>query len=376
MILAIVVFIFILSFLVIIHEFAHFILAKKMGVKVEEFGIGYPPAVWKKRIGETLYSINIIPIGGFVKLYGEEGESSIKEERSFASKSPLQRAVIITGGVAMNFLVAVIIFYFMLWSSGFSSQIPLIFDYKFPFGEQRNSPMIIGVAKDSPADYAGLRSQDLIVEGNGMQFKNSREFIEFIDENKGKEVTLVVKNLISGKTRQVKAIPRVNPPKNEGALGVAIDDISEISYQKPWEKLTAGFLHSLNLSHYSLVGLGYYVKVSLSQRNVEPLASSVVGPVGILALTRITLQEGIYQIVLLIALVSLALCIVNILPIPPLDGGRLVFIFSEAITGKRVSPKIEERVQQIGMIFFIILFILVTSKDIFQFKDILFKGLF
>lgn len=376
MIFAFIIFLFILSFLILVHEAGHFILAKKIGVKVEEFGIGYPPAIWKKKIGETFYSINIIPLGGFVKLYEEEGESAMKEEGSFISKNPLQRAVIITGGVAMNFLVAVAIFYFILASSGFSFQMPLIFDYKFPLGEQRNLPMIVGVAKDSPAEHAGLRSRDIIVKGDGIRFKNSREFIGFVNRNKEKEITLVVKNLISGKTRQVKVVPRVSPPKNEGPLGVAINDISQINYQEPWEKLTAGFLHSLNLSHYSLVGLGHYIKVSFSQKNIEPLASSVVGPVGILALTRITLQEGIYQIVLLLALISLALCIVNILPIPPLDGGRLVFVLSEVITGKRVSPRIEEKVQQIGMAFFVILFILVTSKDIFQFKDILFKGLF
>jgi len=375
MIFAFIIFLFILSFLIFIHEFGHFILAKKLGVRVEEFGIGYPPAIWKKKIGETFYSINLVPVGGFVKLYGEEDRRLIKEKSSFISKRPLERAVIISGGVAMNFLVAVLIFYFLLATSGFFAHVPLLFGYKFPFGEQRNLPMIIGIAKDSPAQEVGLRSNDLIIKGNGIEFEGSQSFINFIDNNRGKEVILLIKNISDNQLREVKVVPRLNPPPNEGALGVAIADIIQISYQKPWEKLTAGFIHSLNLSHYSLIGLAHYIKLSFFKKEIEPLASSVVGPVGILALTKITLQEGIYQLVLLVGLISLALCIVNILPIPPLDGGRLLFVFSEMVIGRRIKPSIEQRAQQIGIVFFILLFILITSKDIFQFKDILFKGL-
>ena len=178
MILAIIVFILILGFLVFIHEFGHFICAKKLGVRVEEFGIGYPPAIWKKKKGETVYSINLIPLGGFTKLYGEEGEEGVKDPRSFASKSHLEKAIIIMGGVAMNFLLVVIIFYFLLGMSGFTSHLPLIFDYKFPLGTQQNFPMILGVAEDSPAEKAGLEFEDIIIKGNGTEFKDSNQLIE------------------------------------------------------------------------------------------------------------------------------------------------------------------------------------------------------
>ncbi|MCD6550166.1 site-2 protease family protein [bacterium] len=372
MLLTIIVFLFVLGFLVFVHEFGHFILAKKLGVKVEEFGIGYPPALWKVKRGETVYSINAIPIGGFVKLYGEEGNKLIGDPRSFVSKPPLKRALIVIAGVAMNFIIASLIFYFLLSLSHFTVQIPLIFDYQFPFGKQVDYPMIVGIAPNSPAQKSGILPQDIVISGNNIKFRNSEELIRFINEHRGKEVVFLVKNLSDNKVREIRAVPRQNPPKGEGALGIAINDVAQISYRKWWEKPVSGFLHSLNLAHYSLIGLGYYIKTSFIKKAIEPLASSMVGPVGILALTKLTLQEGILQIIFLVAIISLALSIANLLPIPPLDGGRLVFILAEAITGKRVSADLEEKVQKIGMIFFLILFILVTSKDLWQFKDILF----
>jgi len=125
--------------------------------------------------------------------------------------------------------------------------------------------------------------------------------------------------------------------------------------------------------HYSFKGLGHYVKASLTTRDIEPLASSVTGPVGILALTKLSVEAGFTQVIFLVAIISLALAMVNIFPIPPLDGGRFVFILFESVTGKRIPLKIERITQNIGLAIFIILFILVTSKDLFQFKDILFK---
>jgi len=375
MILAIIVFILILGFLIFIHEFGHFITAKKLGVKVEEFGIGYPPAIWKKKRGETVYSINIIPFGGFTKLYGEEGEEHKKDSRSFVSRPPWQRAIMIISGVAMNFLLAVIIFYFLLASSGFQTKLPLIFDYEFPFGTQKNVPMILGIAEDSPAEEAGLKFEDVILKGNGVDIADYEQLIEFIEVNKGEEIVLTIESA-NNEIREVKVVPRINPPENQGAVGIAIRDVAEIGYNELWQKPFTGFLHSLNLTHYSLVGLGYYIKTSLVEREVEPLATSVVGPVGILAITKLTIQEGLSQIFFLLAVFSLALFILNILPIPPLDGGILVFIGYEALTKKRVPLKIMKRAQEIGVVFFIILFILVTSKDLFQFKDVLFKGIF
>jgi regulator of sigma E protease len=376
MIITFIVFILILGFLIFVHEFGHFILAKKLDVKVEEFGIGFPPAIWKKKIGETVYSINAIPLGGFNKLLGEGKEKHSENPRSFSAKSPQKRAIIVLGGVAMNFLVASIIFYFLLASSSFQSNFPLIFDYSFPFGEQKNlSPMVSYVGEGSPAEEAGIEIGDFIIEGDGTKFENTTHLIIFLS-TKSEGTTLVVEKAHTNEIKEVSLIPRENPPEGEGAVGIGLMDTTNLSYNKPLNKLTSGFIHSLNIAHYSLVGLNHYVRLSFTQRDIEPLAGSVTGPVGIFAITKLSVEAGFNEVIFLIAIISIALFLMNSLPIPPLDGGSFAFLLFEMVTGKRVPKKIEAISQQVGIIFFIALFLLVTFKDLLQFGDILFKGLF
>ncbi len=374
MILAIIIFIFILGFLVFIHELGHFIVAKKSGIKVEEFGIGFPPRILTKKKGETTYSINIIPIGGFVKLYGEDevDKKCLTDPRSFAAKPLWIRSLVISAGVVMNFLLASLIFYFLLGMSGFTSQQFLIFDYQFPFGKQENFPLILVVDKESPAAKVGLSPKTIVLSGNRIRFESLEEFILFTDENKGEKVLLEVKDMTTQEVRKVSVIPRVDSPEGEGPLGVGLGEIAEIRYKTVLEKATVGFLHALNLGHYSVVSLGHLIKISFEQETIKPLSSAVVGPVGILAVTRITLKGGIIAILNLMALISLALAIVNILPFPALDGGRLVFMGFEGLTKKKIPLKIERNINLVGFALLILLLVLVTYKDIVQFKDILF----
>ncbi len=374
MILAIIVFIFILGFLVFIHELGHFIVAKKSGIKIEEFGIGFPPRIWGKKKGETIYSINAIPIGGFVKLYGEDkvDEKYLANPLSFTAKPLWIRSLVISAGVVMNFLVAVIIFYFLLANSGFTNQQYLLFDYKFPFGEQQNFPFISLIAENSPAEKAGLKPNSIIINGNGIRFGSSKQFVQFINENKGEEVFLEVKSLSTKEVKKVNVVPRIDSPEGQGALGVGLGDIAEIRYETIVEKTAVGFLHALDLTHYSIVSLGHLIKISFEQRTIKPLSSSVAGPVGILAITKITLKGGIIAILNLMALISLALAMVNILPFPALDGGRLALMGFEGLTKKKISLKIERNINLIGFVLLIMLLILVTYKDIVQFKDVLF----
>ncbi len=384
MFLSIIVFVLILSFLVLSHEFGHYITAKKSGVKVEEFGIGYPPRIFGVKKGETIYSINAIPFGGFNRLLGEDetDEKYLKDPRSFNSKSILKRALIVSAGVLMNFLVAVVIFYFLLAFSGFSSQQYLIFDYHFPFGEQQNFPLISFVAKNSPAEKAGIKQKDIVLSGaliplkqakNIVKFKNANQFVGFVNDNKGKELFLDVKGLDSKKVRELSIVPRVSPPPGEGPIGVGLGNMAEVKYKSVPEKIMSGFLHSFNLSHYSMVALGYLIESSFKESSIKPLTSGVVGPVGILAITEITLKAGIVAVLNLIALFSLALALMNILPFPALDGGRLFFIAIEGIFKKRVPLSIERKINLIGFLILVLLLVVVTYKDIIQFKDILFK---
>ena len=267
----------------------------------------------------------------------------------------------------MNFLLAVVIFYFLLGANGFQFQTQLIFDYKFPFGNQENFPPLISyIAKDSPAEKIGLEAGDMVIKGNDNDFKSSDELIGFINKKKGEEITLTVKKESDSRIQEIKITPRINPPEGEGSLGIALADVTAIKYEGFFNKVTSGFLHSFNFMHYSLFGLNYFIQTSLAERNIEPIASSVAGPVGILVLTKATIQMGIQQVFLLIAIISLALAMFNILPIPALDGGRLVFLFLESIRGKPINPKLEQKIINISFMVLIGIVILVTIKDVIK----------
>ena len=367
MFLAIIVFILILSFLIFVHEFGHFICAKATGVKVEEFCIGFPPRIWKKQKGETLYSIGLIPFGGFNKIYGEIETKKTKDSKSFSSKPIRIRALITVGGVAMNVLLAVIIFYFLLGFSGFQSYQSLIFDYQFPFGRQENVIIIGDVVQNSPAEEQGIEIRDIIIRANGTEFENSKEFVSFIEENKGKEVNLCLENFSTQETKNVTVIPRLEPPEKEGPLGIALGDIAKISYSTVLEKSSVGFLHSFNILHYSFFGLGHIIKISFQEKALEPLKSSVAGPVGILHFTELTIEAGIGAVISLLAIISLALALFNILPIPALDGGKLLFLGIEVIIRKPFPQKIEEKITVFFFALLILLMIAVTINDIQRF---------
>jgi len=373
MLLAFIIFILIFSFLIISHELGHFLVAKKLGIKVEEFGLGYPPMIFGKKFGDTVYSINWIPFGGFVKIYGEEpDEENTKDSKSFASRPPLQKAAVLLAGVTANFLVAIIIFYFLLGFNGFQTYQSQFFDYEFPFGQQENFPAISAVIDNSPADLAGIKPFDLVLMGNGEKLANSDDVIFFINEHKGEEISLLLKNIHTKEERLVEVVPRLNPPEDEGATGIALSDVSRLKYESSGEKIFSGILHTTNLGHFSFCAMGNLIKTSIAEKDIKPLSRSVSGPVGILVFTKLSMDGGIWQIFYLIAAISLALGTINILPIPAADGGRLVFVLYEAIFRKRAPAKLERRVNLVGFFILIILLFLVTFKDIVQFKDILF----
>lgn len=373
----IIVFIFILGFLIIAHELGHFLTAKKAGVGVEEFGIGFPPRIWKKKKGETIYSINAIPIGGFVKLFDEEG---IKEEegispRSFYKKSPGVKIGVIAAGAIANFLIATIIFYFLLIQGGFSFNLGLFsdYDYRFPFGEQENFVAISAVLENSPAGEAGIKPSSLIISANQEKFENTESFIRFIDQNRGKKISLELKDLITEEEKTFEVVPRQDPPEKEGALGISLTRMTQLKYVRFVDKITSGFLHSFNFAHLTLSSFGHLIGESVKERDVEPITSAVVGPIGILALTKITVEAGIIEVLTLMAFISLALAVVNFFPIPALDGGKILLIVIETLTRKKIPLKVEHNINLAGFIFLIGIMILVAYKDIIQFGEFIFK---
>ena len=362
---ALIVFLFILSFLVFVHEFGHFIVAKRAGMLVEEFGFGYPPRIWSKKVKETTYSINALPFGGFVRIKDEENPEHRKASRGYYSAKPWQKTKMLLAGVIMNLLVGILLYYIILAGQGFKFYLPSINNHQFLFGQQQSFPTVSQVLDESVASKAGLKPYDAIISSGNLAFKDAKELQDFIKQNANKEIAFDVKNVISGEQKQVKIVPAEKD--GQGFIGVGLALLSEIKYATPVQKTFSGVLHSIGILDYSLRVLWDMIKMSFVQGTMGPLANSVVGPVGILAFTDITLSGGIWQILNLIAMLSLGFALVNVLPIPAADGGKMLFVIYEAIFKKQAPEKFERNFNIVGNIFIIVLSVIIAIKDLFQF---------
>lgn len=359
MLVTILAFIIILSVLVIVHELGHFLVAKKLGIKVEEFGVGFPPRAWSKKIGETVYSINWLPVGGFVKLYGEDaaGGGSIKVkdqksniedqagvERAYYARPLWQRMVVVIAGVVMNVILAIVLISFLFATQG----VPL----------PSENIIVTEVSHNSPAEIAGLRKDDRILRINNREIKTTELFISETKKLKGQEVTLIVKR--GDQKFSTKLIPRVNAPKNQGAMGVAISNIEVKKYS--W--LEAPFFGTMEAAKFSWMiasGLGSMVS-DFVLHGTKP--QGVAGPIGVAQLTGEAVRAGWFAVLWFMSLLSLNLAVLNILPIPALDGGRFFFMIVEMLTGKKVSPKYEAYAHGVGLVLLLGLMAVITVLDL------------
>lgn len=385
LVITILVFLAILSVLVLIHEAGHFFVAKKLGIKVEEFGFGFPPKAFGIKRGETEYSVNWLPIGGFVKLYGEDEAGGGKVgkhheitkdlKRAFFTRSVGQRAAVVIAGVVMNALLAILIFYIFLGLSGFKTQLPLLSNFSF-FGvtqQNVNEIIISGVSKGSPADKAGITVPSRVISVNGKSVKSGKALVSEINAEKGKNITLVWEDVQTKEVKTTTLTPRINPPKNQGALGIGFFGIAtaQLSYDTPVEKIFSGITYPGNLLVYNLVVMKDLIAVSFEKKSVEPVSQGFSGPVGIGSIVGSILgiengKEKIMQLLNLAGILSISLAFFNILPIPALDGGRLLFVLIEGATGRKVNQRIEGMIHSVGMAVLLTLILLVTFKDIGQ----------
>ena len=339
-------FLLVLSILVLVHELGHFIVARLAGVWVEEFGFGIPPRIVGKKIGNTIYSINLLPFGGFVRLHGESSDQGIKKpKKAFLNKSKVQRLGILLAGVAMNFLLAVVAFGIVYSLTG----VP----------RESKNVKIVDIAAGSPAQISGLVVGDVVRKVGSEEVETTQEFIALIEQEKGNKVQIEID---SGK--KIIVSPRENPPEGEGPLGVAISTM-EIYFppiwQRPFYGAYYGFKDSFAWSKTVLNGLGSIVQ-DASQGKVS---KDVSGFVGILAIIDNIVKTGnIWDMFNLIGIISINLAVLNILPFPALDGGRLLFIIIEAIFGKKVAPKLESVIHGVGMIILLGLMLAITFKDV------------
>lgn len=375
-IISILVFLLILTVIVFIHELGHFLAAKKFKVRVEEFAIGMPPRAISKRIGETEYTFNWLPIGGYVKLKGEDyNDYSPKDPNNLINKTPLQKGIIIVAGVFMNFLLSIIIFYVLLAAKGFKTDpILLVNDYSFAFGKSINLPSIVTfIQKDSPAEKAGIKFGDRIVklesEGKVISPESIEEAKAFYKDKQNKEVKIYTINIQTNESKTYTLIPTYMEKIKQAGIGVGLNNAVIVSYEGI-DKVLAGVLHGINLTLYSFDMLKNLISASFAQKDLSIVGEGVSGPIGVYGAVKAVIDTGGAKVVLalleLSALISLSLGIMNLLPIPALDGGRLMFIIYEGITGKRVKENIEAKLIQYGFFFLIALIILITFKDIWQ----------
>ena len=373
---ALIIFLIVLSLLVFIHELGHFTLAKKFGVKVDEFGMGIPPRAWAKKVGETIYSLNWLPIGGFVKIKGEDfSDYDPKDKTNFMNKKPWQKGLILLAGIIMNAAFAVLLFYFVLGLNGWKSQPILLMDknFKFPFAKVVETPNIVTFVGDkSPAENAGIKFGDQIasVSYNGESFypKNIDELKGFLEDKENVPVDVSVKNINTGEESILAVTPEFSEQAHQPALGVGLDSSLQLDYTSTSDKIFAGFEHSVNIMVYSFSMLKNMISTAVETGDSSQVAQGVSGPVGIFAVFQAVLTDGGSRTFLalldLTALLSISLAVMNLLPFPALDGGRLVFVIYEWVRGKPFPQKYESMVHQVGFIFLIGLIVLITFKDI------------
>ena len=416
--LTIIAFVLILSFLIFVHELGHFLTAKKAGVVVEEFAIGFPPRlvkVWqdigqitingydyligrRTRIPKNLqvgsrvrletisrpdgrqeiskievltadgdeaedidpadliveayqkpteYSINWIPFGGYVKMLGEEDPTA---PGSFASKSKRARFIVLAAGAGMNLITAVLTFTLM-----FLTGTP----------EAVGPTLVVDVAPNSPAEEAGLHPNDIIKQVDGLEVANSGELVDYINAHRGQEIILLVQR--GSIERGLSLTPRLNPPPGEGAIGIMI---STSTTSQRITKFSLG--ESLQMGTRATVGMvvqTFAIPIAVIRNVIPAEQARPVGPYGIYSLTDSAVDTSvevgvIYPLLLLTAILSTALAVTNLLPLPALDGGRILFILVEAIRGKRISPEKEGAIHFIGLALLLTLMVVISYNDV------------
>ncbi|MFC1906386.1 RIP metalloprotease [Chloroflexota bacterium] len=327
--------------LILAHELGHFITAKVFGVKVEEFGLGFPPRLLSVRRGETRYSLNAVPLGGFVKMAGEEDP---KVPGSLASKGVGTRLLVLSAGSLMNLLLPLLLFSiaFMIPHSLLIEQV-----------------MIAGLDSDSPAARAGIEPGDTILSVNEKPVDNLGDLHRYIQLNLGKETTILIKHSDST-TENIQVIPRWKPPEGEGAIGIVVTTANPTVFRQSepfWRAIPSGV--STCIETFVLFKNGVISMI------IGTIPVEVAGPIGIAQVTGEVAKAGIGPLLEFSAFLSTNLAIINLFPLPALDGGRMAFVLLEGIRrGKRISPKREGLIHAIGFAMLIAAFLVITYQDI------------
>ncbi len=339
--LTIISFLSMLILLVFVHEFGHFITAKLAKVKVEEFGIGFPPRLFSFRRGGTTYSLNAVPLGGFTKMAGEE-DTTVPD--GLASKSIPVRILVLTAGSLMNIVLPIVLISASLM---------------IPHNVVIEEVYIQEVAPNSPAQAAGIEPGDRLISINDRPVNNRGDVVYLIQLHLGSEVRMLVQKS-DGSQQEVSVVPRWKPPEGQGATGIMLTATNTATRHQAypfWRAIPHSFVHC-----WEILILFKNEVISWIVRGTSP---QLTGPIGIAGLTGQVAKAGLSPLLEFTALISINLAIINLFPFPGLDGGRLIFVFLEWVRrGKKISPKKEGLIHLIGLAVLLALIVIVSYYDI------------
>ena len=357
-------FVVVLGVLIFFHEFGHFLIARLFGVGVEKFSLGFGPRLIGKKIGRTDYRISAIPLGGYVKMVGEEPDAEVEPEDipfSFTHKPVAKRMCIVAAGPLFNILLAVIIFFVIFLVSG-----TMIL-----------KPSVGTVREGSPALAAGIEAGDLITSIDSVPVSSWDDMTRIIGDSKGKTLKITV--LRSDSEKVFHITPQLVPAKNifgedieRFIIGISASGDAFTKDLNPFQALSESLVQTYKITELMVIIIGKLVTGDIS-------TDTIGGPIMIAKMAGDQARSGIENLIFFIALISVNLAIINLLPIPILDGGHLLFFSIEAVKGNPVSLKVREVAQQIGLFIILLLVVLVFYNDIFRYKDDImrfFKGIF
>ncbi|MFH1402572.1 MAG: RIP metalloprotease RseP [Patescibacteria group bacterium] len=364
----IIIFIIVLAILIFVHELGHFIFAKKTGLFVEEFSIGFPPRIFSFKKGETKYSVGAIPLGGYVKIFGEDYDTEDGEKKSdtmdknyhrrFTNQSKKTQALVLVAGVAFNILLAWL-FFSIAFMSGMSVSVGQF------GGELIKDPnlILLDVLPNSPAEEAGLEAGDIILYLNTgsktlQNFTDATEAQIFIASSGGQEIEVLYKR--AGETILTRLVPADNIIAGKSAIGVSFDVMGTAKFSAP-RAVLEGAKTTMFLTVATVLGLANFI-VGIFTGASD--LSQISGPVGIVSLVGNAFEFGWVYLLSFTALISINLAVINLFPIPALDGGRLLFILIEAIKKSPIKPRVANMLNLAGFSLLILLMVVITFNDV------------
>ena len=361
----IILFLIVLAVLIFVHELGHFMVAKKSGIRVDEFAIGFPPKIFSWVKGETKYVLNLIPFGGYVKIFGEnpddESMTGADSKRSFVNAKKWKQACVLLSGIGMNIIFAWIL---ISISFMFGSLVPVSDEASGYSKYIKESQVILtNVAVGSPAEKAGLVQGDRIIKVDSLTGVDltMASIIDQVAKNPNNQIDVVYEH--AGQIKQVKVIPELNTTENRKVIGIYMENVGVVKLN-PFLALWEGGKQTVTTFKQVVVGLGTFIWQAVRGQGDF---SQVSGPVGIVGLVGDAANFGLAYFLGFVAFISLNLAVINLVPFPALDGGRVLFVIIEAIIRRPIMPKIANTLNTVGFFVLISLMFVITYRDIMKF---------